>query len=123
MKIIIHLSKGKRIKIFGLISGILFLSACTRNIKDTGQDQLACMYKLYISENQDSSGAWHEDPWTLSYIYYLKGDYTKAVEWEEKVVEGRYPLAYTMNLPIFYDKEYFEGREHQRILREMGFVK
>ena len=73
MKIIILLSKCKRIKIFVLLSGILFISACTRNIKDTGQDQLAGMYKLYISENQDSSGAWHEDPWTkrgTGYIVY-----------------------------------------------------
>ena len=80
-------------------------------------DFLMNRFFKYASENT------LEDPWTLSYIYYLKGDYSKAVDWEEKVEEGRYPLAYTMNLPIFYNKEYFESREHQRILREMGFVK
>ncbi len=73
MKIISLLLKGKRIKIFGLLSGILFIYACTKNNKDTGQDQLTGMYKLYISENQDSSGAWHEDHWTkrgTGYIVY-----------------------------------------------------
>jgi hypothetical protein len=31
------------------------------------------MYKLYISENQDSNGVWHPDPWTeggTGYIVY-----------------------------------------------------
>ena len=31
------------------------------------------MYKLYIAENADSNGVWHEDPWTkggTGYIVY-----------------------------------------------------
>ncbi|HRF18438.1 MAG TPA: lipocalin-like domain-containing protein, partial [Chitinophagaceae bacterium] len=35
--------------------------------------QLAGMYKLYIAENADSNGVWHEDPWTkggTGYIVY-----------------------------------------------------
>ena len=71
----------------------------------------------YASENT------LEDPWDLSYIYYLKGDYQKANEWEEKTIEERSFGAYLLNITIFYDKKYFEGPEHQQILKKMGFVK
>jgi serine/threonine-protein kinase len=63
-----------------------------------------------------------EDPWDLSYIYYLKSDYQKAYEWEEKTIEARSLGAYLLNINIFYDKKYFESQEHQRILKKMGFV-
>jgi hypothetical protein len=59
----------------------------------------------------------------LSYIYYLKGDYQKANEWEEKAVAEKSPNAYLLNITIFYDKQYFESAPHQRILRKMGFAK
>ena len=64
-----------------------------------------------------------EDPWDLSYIYYLRGDYYKANEWEEKAIAERSPDAYLLNITIFYDKKYFEGAAHQQILKKMGFVK
>jgi len=64
-----------------------------------------------------------EDPWDMSYIYYLKGDYKNANEWEEKAIAERSPDAYLLNIAIFYDKKYFEGPAHQQILRKMGFVK
>jgi TolB-like protein/Tfp pilus assembly protein PilF len=64
-----------------------------------------------------------EDPWDFSYIYYLKGDYQKANEWEEKAVAERSPDAYLMNINIMYDKKYFEGTAHQEVLKKMGFVK
>jgi len=63
-----------------------------------------------------------EDPWDLSYIYYLRGDYQKANEWEEKAIAERSPNAYLLNISIFYDKKYFEGAAHQLILKKMGFV-
>jgi tetratricopeptide (TPR) repeat protein len=63
-----------------------------------------------------------EDPWDLSYIYYLKGDYQKANKWEEKAIAERSPDAYLLNITIFYDKKYFEGAAHQQILKKMGFV-
>jgi class 3 adenylate cyclase/TolB-like protein len=64
-----------------------------------------------------------EDPWDLSYIYYLRGDYQKAIEWEEKALAERSPDAYLMNIHIMYDKKYFESPAHQQILKKMGFVK
>jgi class 3 adenylate cyclase/TolB-like protein/Tfp pilus assembly protein PilF len=64
-----------------------------------------------------------EDPWDLSYIYYLKGDYQKANEWEKKAITERSSDAYLLNITIFYDKKYFEGTAHQQILKKMGFVK
>ena len=64
-----------------------------------------------------------EDPWDLSYIHYLRGDYQKANEWEEKAVAERSPNAYLMNINIMYDKNYFEGAAHQQVLRKMRFVK
>lgn len=52
------------------ISQILFAFS---GKKQTDVSRLAGMYKLYISENQDSAGNWHEDPWTkggTGYIVY-----------------------------------------------------
>jgi tetratricopeptide (TPR) repeat protein len=63
-----------------------------------------------------------EDPWDMSYIYYLKGDYKNANEWEERAIAERSPDAYLLNITIFYDKKYFEGAAHQQILKKMGFV-
>ena len=64
-----------------------------------------------------------KDPFTLSFIYYLKGDYKNANEWEEKTMEGKFPSAYLMSLAIIYDNEYFQSEAHQNILKKMGFVK
>jgi len=64
-----------------------------------------------------------KDPFTLSFIYYLNGDYKKAIEWEGKVMEGRFPSAYLMSIAIIYDKEYFQSEAHQKILTTMGFAK
>jgi class 3 adenylate cyclase/TolB-like protein len=89
--------------------------------KNCGQKEKADLvinrFLKYASENTI------KDPFTLSLIYYLKGDYKKANEWEEKTMEGRYQSAYLMSLGFIYDKEYFEGEAHQRILKKMGFVK
>jgi len=63
-----------------------------------------------------------EDPWDLSYIYYLKRDYQNANVWEEKAIAERSPDAYLLNITIFYDKTYFKGEAHQKILKKMGFV-
>ena len=64
-----------------------------------------------------------KDPFTMSGIYRAKGDYKKAIEWEEKTIEAKSPSAYLMNLSLLYDKRFFESPEHQQILRKMGFVK
>jgi class 3 adenylate cyclase/TolB-like protein len=64
-----------------------------------------------------------KDPFTLSFIYYLKGDNKKANEWEEKTMEGKFPSAYLMSIDKIYDKEYFQSEAHQNILKKMGFVK
>jgi class 3 adenylate cyclase/TolB-like protein len=64
-----------------------------------------------------------KDPFTLSLIYYMKGDNKKANQWEEKTMQGRFPSAYLMSIPFLYDKEYFDGEAHQQILIKMGFVK
>jgi serine/threonine protein kinase len=93
---------------------VFIYSKC--NQKEKAKEVLDRFLK-YASENT------LEDPWDLSYIYYLKGDYKKANEWEEKTVEARSFGAYLLNINIFYDKKYFEGTEHQQILKKMGFVK
>ena len=85
--------------------------------KQEKADAVSKRFLKYAAENT------LEDPWNLSYIYYLKGDYKKSIEWEEKTVAVKSPSAYLMNLPIFYNKEYFQGEAHQAILRKMGFVK
>lgn len=80
-------------------------------------DAVVSRFMKYAAENKV------EDPWNLGFIYYLTGDYKRANEWAQKTVEERSPMAYTMYLPIFYDKKYFESKEHQDILKKMGFVK
>lgn len=80
-------------------------------------DAIIARFLKYTEENT------LEDPWNLSFIYYLNGDYKKAIEWEEKTVAVRSPSAYLMNLPIFYSKEYFQSEAHQNILKKMGFAK
>lgn len=58
-------------KLITVITAILFLSACAQK-KDKRQ-LLTGMYQLVIAENMDSTGTWHEDPWTkggTGYIVY-----------------------------------------------------
>jgi hypothetical protein len=59
-------------QLFGLLT-IVLLSACTETKPVDNRTRLAGMYKLYISENQDSNGVWLEDPWSqggTGYIVY-----------------------------------------------------
>jgi hypothetical protein len=44
--------------------GLLLLVACSNQAGGDRRALLHGMYKLYISENQDDAGQWHEDPWT-----------------------------------------------------------
>lgn len=56
-----------------LLSLYLLASGCSENKPIDKRARLAGMYKLYISENADSNGVWHEDPWTkggTGYIVY-----------------------------------------------------
>jgi hypothetical protein len=60
-------------KLFTLIAAIIFLNACTNNSPTNRVAQLAGMYKLYLMENQDSLGFWHQDKWAkdgTGYIVY-----------------------------------------------------
>ncbi len=60
-------------KILILITLSAGMSACSGTINSTKESQLAGMYKLLITEIQDSTGAWHEDSWTkggTGYIVY-----------------------------------------------------
>jgi TolB-like protein/lipoprotein NlpI len=93
---------------------IFIYKSCGENLKEKA---LADRFMKYARENT------MEDPWNLSYLYYMQGDFIKSIEWEEKVVKGRYPLAYQLNLRLFYDADYYNSPEHQEILRKMGFVK
>lgn len=55
------------------MSACILLAACGESKPVDKRARLAGMYKLYISENQDSNGVWHEDPWTkggTGYIVY-----------------------------------------------------
>ncbi|MGB4839732.1 MAG: adenylate/guanylate cyclase domain-containing protein [Saprospiraceae bacterium] len=80
-------------------------------------DSIINRFLKYATENTV------KDPWNLSVIYYLKGDYKKAIEWEEKTIEKKSLSAYLMNIPLIYSEEYFQSKEHQSILKKMGFVK
>jgi tetratricopeptide (TPR) repeat protein len=93
---------------------VFIYSKCNQKEK---ADAVVNRFYKYASTNKI------EDPWDLSYIYYLRGDYQKANEWEEKAIAERSSDAYLLNISIFYDKKYFEGVAHQQILKKMGFVK
>ncbi|HQV55666.1 MAG: tetratricopeptide repeat protein [Chitinophagaceae bacterium] len=80
-------------------------------------DSIISRFIKYATENTV------KDPFNLSFIYYLKGDYEKAIEWEEKTIEKKSLSAYLMNIPLLYSKEYFQSAAHQNILKKMGFVK
>jgi len=63
----------QRIKIFIVFIIPVFLFSCTDKSKTNRTGLLTGMYKLYIAENADSNGVWHEDPWTkggTGYIVY-----------------------------------------------------
>jgi hypothetical protein len=56
-----------------ILAAYLSLHACIAPAPADKRAKLAGMYKLYISENVDSNGVWHEDPWTkggTGYIVY-----------------------------------------------------
>ena len=89
----------------------------TKSNDKANADRVISRFLKYAATNKV------EDPWDLSYIYYLTGEYQKANEWEEKAVVGRSPDAYLMNINVIYDKKYFEGAPHQRVLKKMGFAK
>ncbi len=86
---------------------------CNEKAKENG---VVNRFLKYAAENKI------EDPFTLSSIYYLTGDYKKANTWEKKAVDERSPSAYLLNISILYDKKYFESPEHQQVLKKMGFV-
>jgi hypothetical protein len=51
----------------------ILLSACTGKQPEDANSKLAGMYKLFIIENQDSAGVWHEQEWAKGgdgYIVY-----------------------------------------------------
>ncbi len=59
--------------VFLLLSLYMLASGCSENKPIDKRARLAGMYKLYIAENADSNGVWHEDPWTkggTGYIVY-----------------------------------------------------
>lgn len=80
-------------------------------------DSIINRFLKYAAENSV------KDPFNLSFIYYLKGDYEKANEWEEKTLVTKSLSAYLMNIPLIYSKEYFQSEAHQSILKKMGLVK
>jgi len=60
-------------KLIILLSISVVIISCNGKKKPGRIVQLAGMYKLYIAENADSNGVWHEDPWTkegTGYIVY-----------------------------------------------------
>ena len=63
------------------------------------------------------------DPFTLSFIYYLNGNFEKAIEWEWKAVEQKSSNAYNFYIRLIYDKAFFDSPEHQQIINTMGFQK
>lgn len=55
------------------VLSIVWITACKQKNCDHPGNELAGLYQLYISENQDANGNWHEDPWTrggTGYILY-----------------------------------------------------
>jgi len=73
MKVIHPLGNYGFVKASPFIISILWLFACQPKVSNHSESELAGLYQLYISENQDADGNWHEDPWTrrgTGYILY-----------------------------------------------------
>lgn len=51
-------------RILMTITGLLLLSACSNNNRQSINTKLAGMYKLFIIENKDSSGIWKQQQWS-----------------------------------------------------------
>lgn len=47
-----------------LVASVMILASCSEKEQSNANSRLTGMYKLYIAENADSNGVWHEDPWT-----------------------------------------------------------
>lgn len=59
--------------VISLLPLYILMAGCSENKPVDKIARLAGMYKLYIAENADSNGVWHEDPWTkggTGYIVY-----------------------------------------------------
>ena len=62
----------------------------------------------------------------LARLHAKSDEQTQAIREHYDERDGavdRSPDAYLLNIPIFYDKRYFESAAHQQILKKMGFVK
>jgi tetratricopeptide (TPR) repeat protein len=92
------------------ITLIFIYTNCNQNEK---ADAVTNRFLKYVSENT------LEDPWNLSYVYYINGDYQKALEWEQKAIDEKSLLAYQLNLPLFYHDSFFESPEHQQIIGQL----
>jgi len=79
-------------------------------------DAIINRFLKYASENKV------EDAYNMSIIYVVKGDFEKAIEWEEKTISEKSASAYLMSLSKFYNKQFFESPEHQQILKKLGFA-
>lgn len=86
------------------------------NQKEKADEVIARFFK-YASTNKV------EDPVNMALLYGIVGDYQQAVQWEEKAILEKSPGAYLLNIPMLFDKKYFESPAHQQILKKMGFVK
>jgi tetratricopeptide (TPR) repeat protein len=82
-------------------------------------DSLTRRFLDYASKNTV------KDPYALSCIYRIKGDYPKALEWEEKTVQQRSPSTYILAVPFHYIgyEDFYKSEGHQKILRKMGAIK
>jgi len=61
------------IKLTATLFIVIVLFGCGQQPPENRMSHLTGMYKLLISENEDSNGIWHEDPWTKggeAYIIY-----------------------------------------------------
>lgn len=96
---------------------VTFAFAYTQCGKPKEAERVINRFLEYANENTV------KDPFTLATIYEMKGDYKNALLWEEKTVEGHYPSAYLMNIPLFYKKDFFNSTEHQELLVKMGLGK
>jgi len=72
---------------------IFIYKSCWENSK---KKALLDQFMSYARENTK------EDPRNLPHLDYMQGDFRRSIKWEEKVVEGRYPLARKLNIRLFY---------------------
>lgn len=62
----------------------------------------------------------YEDPLSVMFVHYAKGEYDTAFDWAERMIEERSPSVYLLIIESFWKEEFFQLPRYQALLRRVG---